>query len=213
MTRTTAGPDEADASREPAHGRETEWRRRFAALTLAWLAVETASGLALWLLPFSVPAQWTVVAPHRRRGRVPRPRARLPVAAPSRLLGAARGRRQVDGLPRDRSRRSSRSSRGSSSPLQALWGTRISYAWDRVHLVSTFALLAFAVPHVLVVTLLRDRAAALKLGPRGAARGRGPHAGRAAGVGFVLMLAPVGVLCGRPIPASGCATSSRRTTR
>ena len=47
--------------------------------------------------------------------------------------------------------------------MQALWGTRISYAWDRVHLIATFALLAFALPHV-VVTLLRDRAAALKLG-------------------------------------------------
>ena len=44
-----------------ARGREAEWGRRFAALTLAWLAAETITGLGLWLLPFSVPAQWTVV--------------------------------------------------------------------------------------------------------------------------------------------------------
>ena len=54
---------------------------------------------------------------------------------------------------------------------QAVWGTRISYAWDRVHLVSTFALVAFALPHVVVVAV-RDRAAALRLGARGAAGGR-----------------------------------------
>jgi hypothetical protein len=29
---------------------------------------------------------------------------------------------------------------------QAVWGTRISYGWDRVLLLSTFALLSFALP-------------------------------------------------------------------
>jgi hypothetical protein len=45
----------------------------------------------------------------------------------------------------------------------ALWGRRISYAWDRAHLVSTLALLAFAAPHVGVVAWC-DRAAAIRLG-------------------------------------------------
>src|SRR5262245_16206788 len=42
--------------------REAEWRRLLASFVLAWLAFETVSGLAIYLLPFSVPIQWTVVA-------------------------------------------------------------------------------------------------------------------------------------------------------
>ncbi len=52
---------EAEGNHHPTRGREAEWSRRFAALTLAWLAAETVTGLALWLAPFSVPMQWTVV--------------------------------------------------------------------------------------------------------------------------------------------------------
>jgi hypothetical protein len=76
--------------------------------------------------------------------------------------------------------------------VQALWGSRISYAWDRVHLISTFGLVAFAVPHV-VVTLLRDRAAAVKLGLE-ALRAASSRTLVRAGVGFVLMLVPLGAL-------------------
>ncbi len=50
--------------------------------------------------------------------------------------------------------------------LQALWGSRISYAWDLVHVVSTFALVAFAAPHVLL-TLVRDWAAGVGNGLSG----------------------------------------------
>ncbi len=42
--------------------------------------------------------------------------------------------------------------------LQATLGRRISYGWDTVHIVTTFAILAFAAPHVLVLAL-RDRKA------------------------------------------------------
>ena len=50
--------------------REQEWGRRFGALTLAWLAFETVSGLSIYLLPFSVPNQWQVVLAHRGGPRV-----------------------------------------------------------------------------------------------------------------------------------------------
>jgi hypothetical protein len=76
--------------------------------------------------------------------------------------------------------------------VEALLGPRISYAWDRVHLISTFALLAFASPHV-VVTLVRDRAAALKLGLVALRAAQGRTLARA-GLGFVLMAVPAGVL-------------------
>jgi hypothetical protein len=43
--------------------------------------------------------------------------------------------------------------------IQALWATRISYAWDLVHIVATFAVIASVVPHVavLIVRAARSR--------------------------------------------------------
>jgi len=173
------------------HAREVEWQRRFAALTLAWLTFETASGLAIWLVPFSVPAQWTVVV-HTGIGAL----LLLPIlvylwqhlvvywnrpGSAVKWMGylgtAATLVAVVSGLV---------------LTAEALWGTRISYAWDRVHLVSTFALLAFALPHV-AVTLLRDRAAALKL-ELPALRAAPTRALRRAAAGAVLMAVPVAVL-------------------
>jgi hypothetical protein len=172
-------------------GRETEWRRRFAALTLAWLAFETVSGLALWMLPFSVPVQWTVVV-HTGLGivflvpilvyqwqhlRVYWSRPGGAVKWMGYLGTAATLVAVVSGLV---------------LTVQALWGTRISYAWDRIHLVSTFALLAFALPHV-AVTVLRDRAAAFKLGLDAMRAAQSRTLSRAV-VGLVLMAVPVGLL-------------------
>ncbi len=61
MTQEPSPPVGGGGPRPAAPGREVEWGRRFVALTLAWLAFETLSGLALYLLPFSVPNQWMVV--------------------------------------------------------------------------------------------------------------------------------------------------------
>jgi hypothetical protein len=75
---------------------------------------------------------------------------------------------------------------------QALTGTRISYTWDRVHIVAAVALLAFAMPHVAVVAV-RDRAAALKLGLEALRAAEGRTLRRAAAASG-LMLAPVVLL-------------------
>jgi hypothetical protein len=142
--------------------REREWGRRFAALTLAWLVFETASGLSIYLLPFSVPNQWLVVL-HTAAGLV----LLAPVVSyqwqhlvaywrrpltPNKLLGylslAAAAVAGASGLV---------------LTAEALWGSRIASAWDLAHLVSTFALIAFAAPHVLI-TFLRDRLAASRNG-------------------------------------------------
>ena len=180
---------EAGAVPPGARTREAEWARRFAALTLAWLAAETATGLGLWLLPFSVPTQWMVVV-HTALGVVflapilvylwqhfvvYRTRPRGAVVWMGYLAALATLVAIVSGLV---------------LTGQAVWGTGISYAWDRVHLVTTFALLAFALPHVLVVAL-RDLSAALRLGDLKVAESRA-LARAAAGLG--LMLAPVGLL-------------------
>jgi hypothetical protein len=179
------------ASPEPARGRETEWSRRFAALTLAWLGFETASGLAIWLLPFGVPVQWTVIVHtgigvaflgpalvyqwEHLRAYWPRPGGAVKWMGYLAILATSVA--LLSGLV---------------LTAQALWGRRISYTWDRVHLVSTFALLAFAAPHV-VVTLVRDRAAARKLG-LGALRAASSRTLAGAGAGFVLMLLPAAAL-------------------
>jgi len=135
--------------------REFEWRRRLAALTLAWLAFETATGLSIYLLPFSVPNEWMVVA-HTVIGLlvlVPaliyqvrhlavywdRPISSIKVmgylASASTLVAVASG---------------------VVLTLQALFSRRIAYGWDTAHVIATFALVAFTVPHVLAI-LIRDR--------------------------------------------------------
>jgi hypothetical protein len=145
--------------------REEEWRRRLAAFTLAWLAFESASGLSIYLLPFSVPNQWMVVV-HTVAGLlflVPalfyqgrhlavywsRPLSSIKVMGY--LASVATLVAIVSGVV---------------LTLQALLGRRISYAWDLAHIISTFALIAFTAPHVVVI-LLRDRS----LGRRSEAAG------------------------------------------
>ena len=183
----------ADGGIPPAgpEGREVEWRRRFAALTLAWLAFETLSGLVIWLLPFSVPLQWTVVV-HTGLGVVFLAPLLIYLWQHTRVYwtrpgGAVKWMGYLGTLATLVAIVS-----GLVLTVQAVWGTRISYAWDTVHLVSTFALLAFALPHV-AVTVLRDRAAALKLG-LAALRAAQTRTMNAAGAGLALMAVPVALL-------------------
>jgi hypothetical protein len=191
MTTSSVPIDDATAGSRVAKGRELEWGRRFAALTLAWLAAETLTGLGPWLLPFSVPAQWMVVV-HTGVGvlflapvlvylwqhfAAYRTRPTGAVVWMGYLGTGAALVAIVSGLV---------------LAAQAVWGTRISYAWDRVHLVSTFALLAFALPHVVVVAV-RDRAAAVRLG-LDALRGAELRTLRRAAAAGALMLAPVALL-------------------
>jgi hypothetical protein len=178
----------AVASQPTGPGREVEWRRRFAALTLAWLTFESLSGVGIWLLPFSVPVQWTVVV-HTGVGVV----LLLPILIYlwqhlrvywSRPGGAVKWMGYAGTVATLVAVVS-----GVVLTVQALWGTRISYPWDRVHLISTLALFAFALPHVLV-TVLRDRAAAIKLGLE-ALRAAPYRTLSKAAVGLVLMAVPV----------------------
>ena len=136
--------------------RESEWRRGLAALTIAYLAFETVTGLLIYFLPFSVGNQWSVII-HTSIG--------LLVLAPALVYQLRHLRVYWD---RPMSALKAMGYLSSAATLialasgviltwQALLGTRISYAWDMVHLVSTFALVAFVMPHVLVI-LIRDRA-------------------------------------------------------
>jgi hypothetical protein len=135
--------------------REAEWGKRLAALILAWLAFETLSGLSIYLLPFSIPNQWMVIV-HSLIGIV--------FLVPALVY-------QVRHLAVYWSRPSSSIKwmgyLASAATLvaivsgvvlswQALLGRRIGYAWDTTHIISTFALVAFTLPHVVII-LLRDR--------------------------------------------------------
>lgn len=191
MTERADELDKGLSGKPEGPGREVEWRRRFAALTLAWLGFETLSGLAIWGLPFSVPLQWTVVV-HTGIGvlflipilvylwqhtRVYWDRPGGAVKWMGYLGTLAAAVAIVSGLV---------------LTAEALWGTRITYAWDTVHLVSTFALLAFALPHV-AVTAVRDRAASEKLGLAALRLAQGRTL-TAATVGLLVMVVPVVVL-------------------
>ena len=46
--------------------------------------------------------------------------------------------------------------------FQALFQTRIGYVWDAVHIVATFALIAAAIPHIVVLLVNRTKQEATK---------------------------------------------------
>jgi cytochrome c554/c'-like protein len=173
--------------------RAAEWGRRLAALALAWLLFETLSGLAVWLLPFSVPNQWTVVA-HTGLGLLFLPVILYEQVRHLRLywdrpLGAVK----VMGYL------------GSAATLaaivsglvltgQALFGRRIQYGWDTAHIVATCALVAFVLPHVGLI-LFRDRTVAAAAGVPEAALVRAHRRALAiTSLGFVFACALIGAL-------------------
>ena len=171
--------------------RAEQWSRRFSALTLAWLLCETLTGLLIWLLPFSVPAQWLVLS-HTLIGLIllppvlyylvrhlveywPRPSSSLKVMGYLAVLAALVA-----------------VASGVVLTAQALWGRSISYAWDAAHLIATFAVPAFLLPHVIVV-LVRDRA--LTRRPEGLALGAAQRRALLA-TGALLVLLGVPALAG-----------------
>jgi len=145
----------SDAStRERTHG---EWSRLLGHCVIGLLLFETLSGLAMLWLPFTVSTQMTVLVHtiagivfllpfvlyqlrHWRRYRM------VPISA-LKLTGylalLSTGVASVTGLV---------------LTWQAWFGTRISYGVDLAHVVSTFALLASAAPHILTLALRARRA-------------------------------------------------------
>ncbi|MCL6507867.1 MAG: cytochrome b/b6 domain-containing protein, partial [Bryobacteraceae bacterium] len=133
------------------------WRSPWAILTAGGVSFLTLSGLFILFGPFSVPNQvnvlvhtalgivflipcgWYLVRHFRDYWRTP--------WSHNLLLGYLGGAAvlvcAVSGVVLS---------------IQAAFDVRISYAWDTVHIVSTFATLAFVVPH-LVVLIVRARRA------------------------------------------------------
>jgi hypothetical protein len=145
--------------------RQEEWGRRLMAIVLAWLLFEALTGLSIYFLPFSVPNQWMVLihtgfgilllipvfAYQVRHLRVTWERPLTSIKVMGYLAAAATLVAIASGIV---------------LTVQAVAATRISYAWDAAHVVSTFALLAFTLPHVGVI-LLRDRRAGRRIEAEG----------------------------------------------
>ncbi|MFT5090001.1 MAG: hypothetical protein ACI906_000715 [Candidatus Latescibacterota bacterium] len=135
--------------------RSAEWRRKSAILVSGLLLFETLTGLGIWLLPFSLPLQFSVLV-HTAVGLI----FVLPYAwyqlhhwrvyrhAPMTHVKLTGYLALVSTLICSAS--------GLVLSYQAAFATRISYGWDLAHIASTLALVACALPHV-VALLLRDR--------------------------------------------------------
>jgi hypothetical protein len=135
--------------------RSFEWRSRLSIFIGGLLCFEAITGLWIWLLPFSVSSQISVLV-HTAAGilfLVPfvfyqgrhwwiyRGRPLSHYLITGYVAFAAIVLNVVSGL---------------ILTFQALFGVVISYAWDAVHIVTTLAILAFLIPHVLLL-IVRDR--------------------------------------------------------
>lgn len=142
--------------------RSAQWRSRLAVWTAGFLAFETLSGLSIWLLPFSVTNQVLVLL-HTGVGLIYLIPCsyyltrhwlnyRKKLLTHVKLLGyLGTAVLIVCGIS------------GLVLTWQALFTARISYAWDLIHLLSTFAVIAFVIPHIVIILL--NLARAEKLGP------------------------------------------------
>jgi hypothetical protein len=135
--------------------RAREWRSRLSIFVGGLLCFETITGLWIWLLPFSVSSQISVLA-HTAAGLVflvpflfyqgrhwwiyrSRPLSHFLITGYVAFVMVVLN--AVSGV---------------ILSGQALFAKRISYAWDTVHIVTTFGILAFVIPHV-VLLITRDR--------------------------------------------------------
>jgi hypothetical protein len=131
------------------------WRSRLSIFVFGLLLFETVSGLSIWLLPFSIPNQLLVIL-HTLVGivfLVPflvfqgrhwwqyRNRAWSHYMVTGYIAFVAVALNALSGLV---------------LTLQAAFGTLISYTWDTVHIITTLVILAFLVPH-LVLLITRNR--------------------------------------------------------
>jgi len=140
------------------HGRaQSEWSNALAYGVSGLLLFETISGLAILVLPFSVSAQVSVLA-HTVAGLV--------LLAPF-VIYQARHWGRYRAVPASALKLTGYLAMLSTVVAivtgvwltwQAWFGTRISYTLDTIHLVSTFALIASALPHVLMLVVRTRRA-------------------------------------------------------
>jgi hypothetical protein len=137
--------------------RAHEWRRPLLAGVVGLLLFETLTGLSIYVLPFSVTNQISVIA-HTLAG--------LAFIIPFGIYQWRHFQRYASGrlthvqLTGYVSMAATVIAGGSGLVLtwQAALGTRISYGWDMVHVVATFAIIASVTPHVVMLIWYNRRA-------------------------------------------------------
>jgi len=135
--------------------RALEWRSRLSVFVGGVLLFEAITGLWIWLLPFSVSSQISVLV-HTAAGilfLVPY------VFYQARHWWIYRGRPLSHYLITGYVAFAAvvlNAASGLILTYQALFSKLISYTWDTVHIVTTLAILAFLIPHVVLV-MFRDR--------------------------------------------------------
>lgn len=159
---TTTGETSGPVSTRREMDRAREWRSPLAILVGGGLLFLTLSGLSIWLLPFSVPNQVMLIL-HTVGGLAflvpclwyslrhwwlyrssPMSHIKLLGYVGWSVLGVC----GVSGIV---------------LTFQASFGSRINYGWDTVHIITTFAILAFIVPHLLLI-VWRDKKVARATG-------------------------------------------------
>lgn len=134
-----------------------EWQQKLPIFVTGLLLFETLTGLSIYLLPFSVSNQLMVllhtgigllfVLPFAwyqiRHWLVYRPIMMTHIKLTGYFSMVATVVAAVSGLV---------------LTFQAVFGTRISYGWDLVHIISTFALIASLLPHLLMIVIRDFRA-------------------------------------------------------
>src|SRR5262245_38713959 len=133
-----------------------EWERPLLRSVSGLLVFETVTGLAIYLLPFSVSTQMTVLA-HTVAGivftlpflwyQLRHWKANRSIRVSHVVLTGYFAMTAAVALVVS----------GAVLTVQALAGTRIGRAWDWVHIVATFAILAAVLPHVVTLVLRAAR--------------------------------------------------------
>jgi hypothetical protein len=146
----------------------SRWASRLAVLTGGLLLFETLTGLSIYLLPFSLTNQFSVLI-HTAVGIV----FAIPI-----LWYLVRHWIDYRTYSMNHYKATGYAAMAAAFlctlsgvllTVQSVFGTRISYFWDAVHIVTTFALIAFTVPHVILLVVRerkRDRASPIRRGVR-----------------------------------------------
>lgn len=180
------------ARTKPASGARTEWDRRLGVAVGALLLFEALTGLAIWLLPFSVSAQITVLS-HTVLG--------ILFLAPY-VIYQLRHWRRYRAIPMSSVKLTGYfalvaaivlSLTGIVLTLQAWFAPRISYALDVVHIVATFALVLSAAPHVVALVIRARRARTISAGLEPVVAAQSRYGRRMAGFAGALAIATIAV--------------------
>ncbi len=148
---------EASTERKDPYARADEWKRKLLILVGGLLTFETLTGLSIWLLPFSVSNQIMVLL-HTAIGLV----FLLPFFWYAARHWAIYRRMQMSHVVLTGYFALVATLVAIVSGLvltyQAVWGLRISYTWDVVHIVSTVAIVVSVLPHLGTLILRTVRA-------------------------------------------------------